>query len=232
MASKPHHRTGKPPANKGKTYIPTLLDPSDVQALIDHSGDGLLGLRGRAAIGLMYRTGVSISELTGLTMDHVALDNGQECISILSGGRLRARTLALDAAALALLRPWWEVRQSLPGAHVLCAIEGRTRGQRWSDSSVRYYLRDVLDAAGIEAARLHPHAFRYSLFAELIVEQWPLAYIQAQLGVTSISNFQVFFKHLGLEPPSDEEIMGIIRTRNWTPSLPIASEPQQTMLGI
>ena len=55
-----------PPPNKGKTYPPEVLTPDEVRALIiTCSATSSIGIRNRALITLLYRTGLRISEALG-----------------------------------------------------------------------------------------------------------------------------------------------------------------------
>src|SRR5687768_3385505 len=103
------HNKGVRPQNAGKEYPPTRLLPDQVAAILDECGRGKVRLRQRAIIGLLYRTGVEPGEAIDLALSDLDLTPDNESVHV-DGGRLAARTLALDAFALALLRPWLEIR--------------------------------------------------------------------------------------------------------------------------
>jgi integrase len=79
------------------------------------------------------------------------------------------------------------------------------------DAYVREWLRDL--GKGTLGLRVHPQAFRHTLAAELLVEGWPLPYLQAQLGLQSLVALQNLYRHLDIRIPPSEEVMEIIRTR-------------------
>lgn len=51
--------------------------------------------------------------------------------------------------------------------------------------------------------------------AELMVEGWPLSFIQAQLGIKTLYAMDRFLKHLDIGPPDPEDVVTIIQTRSW-----------------
>ena len=70
-----HH--GRPSANKGKTYPVEILTPDEVRGLAAQcSVTSSRGIRHRALIVLLYRTGLRISEALALTVGDVELDGG------------------------------------------------------------------------------------------------------------------------------------------------------------
>jgi integrase len=129
--TQPGYHKGRPAPNKGKTYPPTRLEPEQVAALIEAAGTERRGIRNRAIIAMLYRTGIEIAEALQLKLDSdIDLTPGRESIRAYGSGRLTPRTLALDAVALALLQPWLEVRAELErsGEYLFCTIE-RGRGK-------------------------------------------------------------------------------------------------------
>ncbi len=202
---------GATPSNKGKTLPPEMFVPDEISRLLDACPTTPWGLRLRAYIVLLYRTGEA-SEALALTRAHVDLTEGQGVARVLPT-RLTARTLALDETVCGILREWLEVRDSFPGDHVCCVLRGKTAGTARSDVDARRSLREL----GVEVLgkRLHPGAFRVTLTAELIVEQWPLPYIQTQLGLQSFYSFKEIFPKLGIRPAPEAEVAEVARARPW-----------------
>ena len=137
---------------------------------------------GSGADRLLYRTGMTPGEVLALETSDIDWTPSQESVHVHSGSLRLHRRLALDRAALRLLKPWWDERQALPGTHLFCTLWGRTTGGPWHASSVRTLMREARERAGISAERVNPQAFRYSLPAELVIEQWPWTYIQRSLA--------------------------------------------------
>ncbi|WP_411277524.1 tyrosine-type recombinase/integrase [Gaiella sp.] len=108
MARKPPpaRPKGQPPPNAGKNYPKRFLTPEEVEALLNAFDPGPTGVRNRAIIAFLYRTGTEISEALNRTRSDLHLDEpGHEWVSV-HGMRGRSpRTLALDQFVLRELNP-------------------------------------------------------------------------------------------------------------------------------
>jgi site-specific recombinase XerD len=210
IATLPGHRRGMSPANKGKTYPPEVFPAEQVQVLLEACPTTLFGLRLRASIAVLYRTGMWIAELRHARMDDLDLTPGRETIRA-AGTKLVSRTLALDSYAMAHLEPWLEKRRDLPGDGVLCVVEGPTAGRDWEGMQTRHELRRLGKAA--LQRRVNPMSLRLTLAAEMIDEQWPLSYMQTQLGLSSIESFKDVLPQLGILPADEADVAEIARFR-------------------
>jgi integrase len=209
IIQKGYHK-GRPAPNRDRKYPPTRLEPDEVLAILDTCGRGATGLRQRAIIGLLYRTGIEPAEATDLKLADLDLAPDAESVRV-GGGRLVRRTLALDGFAMELLRPWLSRRPEFSGDFLFCTTEKGREGSPIGHAYLREFLRERGQRIGI--ARLHPNAFRHTLAAELLVEGWPLPYLQAQLGISTLGALQTLLDHLKVRTPADSEVMEIIRAR-------------------
>ena len=83
------------------------MTDDEVRRLLKHVGRGVTAIRNRALIATMYRAGLRVSEaLASYPKDVDAVDG---VVRVLHGKGDRARTVALDAEALALLGRWADV---------------------------------------------------------------------------------------------------------------------------
>jgi site-specific recombinase XerD len=97
-AARPVVRRGRTPANKGKTYPVEILTSSEIRDRASQcSATTSLGLRHRALIVLMYRTGLRISESLALHPKDVNLGIG--AVVVLHGKGNRQRTVGIDRGA-------------------------------------------------------------------------------------------------------------------------------------
>ena len=132
-----------------KTYPAEVLTPAEVQALISAcSPKSRTGIRNRALLTLLYRSGLRISEVVGdrkrgippLKVSDVDLD--KHTIRVLHGKGDKATTRGFHPSATDALARWLDVRRQL-------GLNGRPRcSAPWTAS--RYtpqYLR-TLSAAG------------------------------------------------------------------------------------
>lgn len=173
---------GKKPGNYGQTYPPEALSREEIKALIDtlEKKKGTAAARNTALVILLYRTGLRISEALDLTISDVDFVN--HAVSVLRGKGGKRRTVGMDGFAEEAMKRWLEVRKARIGAPVFCTRDG--------DRMYATYFRAALKRAAAEAGiekRVHPHMLRHTFAAELAREGVPVAYIQRQLGHSSLT---------------------------------------------
>jgi integrase/recombinase XerD len=210
--TEPGYRKGQSPPNTGLKYPPSRFSPEEVQALLHDCGGGIRGARQRAIIALLYRTGIEIGEALGLRMDDVDLEPDRETIHV-RAGRATERVLALDDFALPYLRSWLKHREQkgLVAELLFCTYQDGRSDAKPYPQQIRQNLARSGTRLGI--ARVHPQGFRHTLAAELLVEGWPLPYIQAQLGIKTLYALSELLRHLDIRVPEDDEVREIIRNR-------------------
>ena len=207
--TRPGSRRGRTPANKGKTYPVEILTPDEIRNLASQcSTTTSLGLRHRALIVLLYRTGLRISEVLALHPKDVNLEIGS--VVVLHGKGNRQRTVGIDRGANPHIEAWLERRDTLglpAGAPLICTMKGK----RMSRRNVNRLFRRLAQSAGIEK-RVHPHGFRHTHAYELMMEGIPMPIIQQQLGHVSLATTDTYLSHIA--PKQVIEAMG---KRVWEP---------------
>jgi integrase/recombinase XerD len=158
------HRSVRVPVNKGKRYPVEVLTPDEVRAIAAQcSTTTSYGIRHRALIVLLYRTGLRISEALALRPKDINLDIGS--VTVLHGKGNRLRTVGIDPGADPHIEAWLERRESFgppADAPLFCTPRGESLGA----NSLRQSLRTLARRAGIEK-RVHPHGFRHTHAYEL-----------------------------------------------------------------
>lgn len=162
------------------------------------SGDraGMLGLRDRALLEVLYGTGARISESVGLDVDDVteAVAEGDGPIGLVrfrgKGGRERLVPLgsharrALDAY-LVRARPFLAASGRAGPALFLNARGGRlSRQGGWG------VLASIADRAGVEG--VSPHTLRHSFATHLLDGGADIRVVQELLGHSSVTTTQVY----------------------------------------
>ena len=146
---------------------PEVLTDDEVRALMAAcSPKAPTGLRNRALIVVMYRSGLRVSEALSLRPKDVDYATGAVRVLHAKGGY--ARTSGLDAGALAVLRRWADARArwSVNGVHpILCTRSGLPLATGY----VRRLLARLGRKAGIEK-RVHAHGLRHTHAAQLRAE--------------------------------------------------------------
>jgi integrase/recombinase XerD len=213
----PGYHLGRESPTAGRDLPPVRLSQDEVARLIDGCPTTATGLRQRALIGVFYRTGIVIAEASALKVSDVRDIDGSPTLRVHHDNKYANRTLALDEFAVTLLRPWLTSREGFPGDHLFCVTEGTTKGNKWSSSGITGWIREHGERMGIE--RVHSGAFRLTLAAELMVEQWPIPYIQAILGTKTFEQFGDVLRHLEISQPPEREVIALMRDYRpqWVP---------------
>jgi len=209
------YRLGQRPPNAGRTFPIELLTPREVQMLIDACPTNRkAGVRNRALIVLLWRTGLRVSEACALYPKDLDVTNGT--ITVLHGkgprGRGKRRTIGIDPVAIAQLQPWLALHATLglgPDDPLLPTVFANNFGHQLNPSYVRDLLKRLARDARI-AKRVHPHGLRHTHASELANEDVPLHLIQLQLGHNSLATTETYIRHL-----APTHLMRVIRARPW-----------------
>jgi integrase/recombinase XerD len=185
-------RADDPSANllfaKRARHLPTVLDEPAVERLLAAPDPTTpLGLRDKSMIELMYATGLRVSELTGLTLPRLRLDEG---FVVVFGKGDRERVVPVgDAAEQWTASYLRDVRPTLAGGrHDLLYVNARgdplTRQGFWK------ILGQHARAAGLES--VSPHVLRHSFATHLLAHGADLRSVQVMLGHADISTTQIY----------------------------------------
>ena len=166
------------PPNKGKTYAPEVLTREEVRALIEACGHSATGLRNRSLIVVLWRAGLRVSE--ALALQPSDLDAAAGTLRV-PRGKTGHRTVGLDPEALALVGQWALHRRAVLGLKGRKPLFCTLRGVVLRPSYVRSLLKRLAKRAGVER-RVHPHALRHTMAAELLREGASVRHIQLQLA--------------------------------------------------
>ena len=171
--------------------LPRFLSLEQVDALLDAPDVSTpRGLRDRALIEVLYATGLRVSELVGLRVVDLNLDQGYlQCAG--KGGKERLVPLGMTAVD-------WVRRYLADGRPVLT----RRRDGPWLFVNARGGARlsrigfwKVLKAYGLRAgvaAPLSPHVIRHSFATHLLDRGADLRSIQAMLGHADLTTTQIY----------------------------------------
>ena len=196
-----------PGGNRGRTYPAEPLSQVEVQQLMDGMNRGATGVRNRALVAVLYRSGLRVSEALALRVKDI--DRDARSIRVLRGKGGKARVVGIDDGGLRYLERWLEARGKLElpaSAPVFCKLDGG----EWDPSAVRRMLSRAGEAAGL-GKRVHPHGLRHSMAAELAREGVPATLIQRQLGHGSLGTTNTYLQSIA--PAEVIEAMG---NREWS----------------
>ena len=178
-------------APKKPRRLPKYLSETQVEALLDAPDvDTLLGLRDRAMLETLYATGLRVSELTGLKLSQVGLDEG--VVRVIGKGS-KERLVPLGDEAVAWIKRYLKQgRPQLAGnaryQHVfLTQREAPLTRQAFWALVKRYAIR-----AGIASTALSPHVLRHAFATHLLNHGADLRVVQLLLGHADITTTTIY----------------------------------------
>ena len=172
-------------------HLPEVLSLPEIDAIIaaiDQSKPE--GVRDAAIIEVLFSCGLRISELIGLRMSDLYLEEGY--LRVFGKGR-KERLVPIGEVAMGRLRKWFVVRQGYdvkPGEEDYVFLSLR-RGRHLSRISLFVYIKDYAAKAGIQK-NISPHTFRHSFATQLLEGGANLRAIQAMLGHENISTTEIY----------------------------------------
>jgi site-specific recombinase XerD len=182
------------------------LTPAEVKALLAAcDGTTLTGMRNRALLVVLWRSGLRCSE--ALDLRPVDVDFAAGTVRVLHGKGDKARTVGIDDSALSVVRAWLGVRQAsgVESPWLFCTRDGGRVQSRY----VRAEVARLAVRAGVEH-RCHPHALRHTLAVELAREGMPVPLISRQLGHSNVATTNTYLANL-----HPGEVIDRIRARAW-----------------
>jgi integrase/recombinase XerD len=183
---------GQEPGNKGRTFPPEPLTPSEVAAIIGEcSTRSRTGIRNRGLLTLLYRSGLRISEALALKPVHVDLE--RHTARVLHGKGDKATVRGFHPSADDALARWIDMRRGLGlrNGVLFCTLAG----DPLSDRYVRNLMHRLAERAGIDK-RVHPHGMRHTFADELRAAGMDVGAISKLLGHSSIAVTARYLDHL------------------------------------
>jgi integrase/recombinase XerC len=187
-------REGVLEANPGETvatpkrekYLPKTLTVDEAFALME-TGEtpGLLSLRDRAIVELLYSCGLRVGELEGLNVG--SADLAQGLVRVVGKGR-KERIVPVGRQAREALGAYLESRGNPADGEPLFLNH---RGGRLTSRSIERHLKVRLLRAGI-LKEATPHSLRHSFATHLLDGGADLRAIQELLGHASLSTTQKY----------------------------------------
>jgi len=218
-ATQKGYRKGEAPANKGVTLPAEPLSPVEVRKLIMACPTRTFcGMRNRAMLTVMYRAGLRCAE--ALDLFPKDLDPGEGTVRVLHGKGDKLRISAMDPEAFDIVQLWLDRRRKarIPRrAHLFCT----SKGNRLQASYVRTLLPRLAERVGIDK-RVHPHALRHTVAAELMSSGVPLNVIQSFLGHSNVATTSRYLAHI-----MPTQVIEMARNRTWKGGGPKSWEPEE-----
>ena len=170
--------------------LPKTLTEMDVERLLD-SADTVtpLGLRDRAMLETLYATGLRVSELVGLKLTAMNLNDG---VLRVTGKGNKDRLVPLGEEAVNWLRRYLaESRSLLLERQLSDAVFVTARGGGMTRQAFWYLIKRHARTAGITRP-LSPHTLRHAFATHLLNHGADLRVVQMLLGHSDISTTQIY----------------------------------------
>lgn len=175
---------------KGWKTLPSVLSVEEVGAILDSPDlEHRLAWRDRAMLEFAYASGVRVSELIGLELRHLALD---EEFATVYGKGAKERLVPIGRRAVGAVSLYLrETRPRLERGRGEGRVFLNARGRPLSRMGVWKILRTHVERAGITKP-VSPHTLRHSFATHLLEGGADLVAVQEMLGHADISTTQIY----------------------------------------
>ena len=170
--------------------LPDVLDEKEVEAILESPNTRLKqGLRDKAALELMYATGMRVSELVNLKLTDLHMDMGfVRCM----GKGQKERIIPVGSKAKEAIQKYLEkarpkfLKKSESGALFLTRL-GKQMSRQTFWMVIKHYVKDTRIKK-----RVTPHTLRHSFATHLLQNGADLRIVQELLGHVNISTTQIY----------------------------------------
>ena len=171
--------------------FPKTLAEKQVSDLLDAPDTNTpLGLRDRAMLELLYATGLRVSELIGLRLFELSLNDN--VVRVLGKGAKERLVPLGEVAADWLTRYLAGARGELLGARTSDAIFVTQRGAGMTRQMFWTLIKKYALHAGIPQRQISPHVLRHAFATHLLNHGADLRVVQLLLGHADISTTQIY----------------------------------------
>ena len=168
--------------------LPKALPQEELNHMLDSAPvDDSLAVRDHALFELMYGSGLRLSEIHGLDLGDVLLDEGW--VSVTGKGR-KERQVPLSGKSVGALRAYLSERVAADGETALFTGKNGTRlGQRQIQKRLQAWA--VRQGSG---QHVSPHMMRHSYASHLLQSSRDIRAVQELLGHSNLSTTQIYTK--------------------------------------
>ena len=173
---------GIPSGNNLTKKLPTEKQLNDMEEKIMWKKDVPVRNRNIAIFRVLRGTGIRESELAGLDLSDLHLDEEMPYITILGKGvyrEMQNRTVYLSGSALKALSEWLEYRNTLDNIVDTEAVFINKNGTRTTERNIKQIFENYGNG-------ITPHMMRH-YYASVMNQNGNLAFVQQQLGHSSVN---------------------------------------------
>jgi len=186
-------------APRFRRHLPSYLPVDDAFRLLERPrADGLLGLRDRAVLEILYSCGLRVSEAESLDLSSVR--QGDRLVSVVGKGN-KERILPIGRTALQALARYLDaagpLRKRLGKDGPDAPLFLNRGGGRLTARSIRRLVKRYAGEIGLPGD-ISPHSVRHSFATHMMDGGADLRAVQELLGHASLSTTQIY-AHVSLD---------------------------------
>lgn len=167
-------------APKIKKRLPSFLTIEAINETLKIASS----MRDRAILELLYSCGLRASELVGLNLTDVNLD--EELVRVIGKGN-RERIVPIGRVAIGAIKDYLKKRPKVDDTAIFLNRFGKRLSSRSLQTIVRKHLLQIATATGT-----NPHILRHTFATHLLSNGADLRSVQELLGHSSISSTQIY----------------------------------------
>lgn len=169
--------------------LPTSLSEQQVEDLLAAPlTDDPIECRDKSMLEVLYATGLRVSELIGLTMDQISLQQG--VVRVVGKGD-KERLVPLGEEAIEWLITYIKTARPILANKQLDVVFLSRRGQKMTRQTFWHRIKYYAVKAGIEQ-HLSPHTLRHAFATHLLNHGADLRVVQMLLGHSDLSTTQIY----------------------------------------
>ena len=170
--------------------LPKSLNEDEVLALLDAPNlNESAGLRDRAMLELLYACGLRVSELVGVKVTEVSINDG---VVRVTGKGSKTRLVPMGEEAVDWISRYLsEARPDILQKRLCDALFVTNRGQAMTRQAFWYLIKRYALLAGINKP-MSPHVLRHAFATHLLNHGADLRVVQMLLGHADISTTQIY----------------------------------------
>lgn len=194
------------PSTKRKRALPKLLSKEEIERLVEITSHDTSseGIRLNALMEIIYASGMRVSELVSLTMQHVQRHPRKtrqiQPYFIITGKGGKDRLVPLHARAVDALNNYLAIRNCFEPDNLSSKWLFPDRMKRGGPTKIGHMTRQKFASslkvlciqAGIDPNRCSPHTLRHSFATHLLEGGADLRVIQELLGHADIATTQIY----------------------------------------
>jgi integrase/recombinase XerD len=169
--------------------LPKHLTEAEVDALLAAAGRLRQALLARAALEILYATGLRVSELLGLPA--TALSGDAQMLMVRGKGG-KDRIVPLSQAARDAAAAMIAARKSAKAGVGRWLFPGRDRRKAMTRQGFALLLKQIALEAGLDPARVSPHVLRHAFASHMLARGADLRSLQLLLGHADIATTQIY----------------------------------------